>query len=111
MWQKLMDFNEEWIYHGAILRFPGEYPYEDYVDFMVYEPMPFEDCMGFMVVTGFKAGLSAQLVPLSAMPQDSKRAFSSEWLKNNWSTWVYPSASVDSVFILKNYEPSPAVEV
>jgi Immunity protein 45 len=63
-WSRLTDFKEECIYRGTLLRLPGGYPYESFVDFMVID-LPGD--MALLVASGYKAGLIRQILPDEAL--------------------------------------------
>ena len=63
-WSRLTDFEDEGIHRGALLRMPGGWPYESFVDFMVIDL--FQD-MALLVASGYKAGLIRQILPKVAV--------------------------------------------
>jgi len=104
MWIKLSQFKSDALHHGAILRFRASYPYENVVDLMVFEPIPFEGSMGLIVTTGFKAGLIANILPIESA-FSSGRSVSRDWLLKSWSHWILPGSDSGEVFVLENYMP------
>ncbi len=102
-WCKLIDLPEDNIFRGAVLRFPAKYPYEDIVDFMVFDPSEDGKGMGLITSSGYKSGLICVVLPL----ESGERAISKSWLLDNWKYWVYPDCDVSEVFVIVNYpEPS-----
>ena len=97
-WQKLIDFKDETIRLGSVLRLPAQYPYESVVEFMVFEPNDSDYGLGLMVRSGYKAGLTLVILPAESQPQNS-RGLSSQWLIKHWQTWVYPSCPVEHVWL------------
>ncbi|WP_268947880.1 Imm45 family immunity protein [Pseudomonas fulva] len=64
----LLECSNEVFRRGTVFRAKGSYPYEEVVDFMVFETLD-EDCrFGLMVTTGYKAGL-----PLVWLPREQCR--------------------------------------
>ncbi len=95
-WSKLVDFKEDYIVRGALLRMPGGYPYESVVDFMVIE---LEQRLALLVASGYKAGLIRQVLPKDALVS-TVNAISPTWLIENWSKWV-DQGSVHDVWICR----------
>ena len=105
--QKLIDYQEDAIYCGAVLRFPADYPYEKIVDFMI---MDIENNLHFCVSSGFKCG-----AVYIRLPQEgycvNEYAIDSKWLIENWNKWIYLDCKVDDVYILPKGYPVPKIEV
>lgn len=97
-WQKLIDFKEDTIRLGSVLRLPAQYPYESVVEFMVFEPNDSDYGLGLMVRSGYKAGLTLVILPNESQPKSS-RGLSTQWLITNWQTWVYPDCAVKQVWL------------
>ena len=90
---------------GTILRFAAAWPYEDMVDFMI---VSFPDGCGFVVTTGYKAGLIVVILPQQAMPE-GQIAISASWLARNWTHWIWPQGDPAAVRVLPGYpKPAPA---
>ena len=54
-----------------------------------------------------KSGLSPQAIPLKDLGLKSEgRSVPTKWLIDNWQDWAYGEASIDDVYVLKNY-PMP----
>lgn len=104
-WQRLVEFNEPTIRLGAILRLPAQYPYEDVVEFLVFEPHQHGYGLGLMVRSGYKAGLTLIVLPLEST-LDGQHSLSSAWLVANWKKWIYPECAVEQVW-LKEYSKIP----
>jgi hypothetical protein len=64
---------------------------------MVFSP-PGAETLGFIVDTGFKAGLALLIAPADSM-SSSSATLSSEWLVANWNRWVFPDTPVADVLI------------
>lgn len=97
-WQKLIEFKQDTIRLGAVLRLPAQYPYESVVEFMVFEPNDSCYGLGLMVRSGYKAGLTLVILPLESQPTN-QRGLSTQWLITNWQKWVYPNCPVKQVWL------------
>ncbi|WP_225771997.1 Imm45 family immunity protein [Pseudomonas sp. Marseille-Q5115] len=91
----LVSLEENELWHGNVLRTPGKYPYEKYVDFMVFETRDTNSTYGLMVTSGYKAGMI--LVYLPAQSSALGGGVSKEWVISNWNRWIYES-SVSEVY-------------
>ncbi|MFV3318795.1 Imm45 family immunity protein [Pseudomonas sp. NY15374] len=88
---------------GPVFRAKGSYPYEEVVDFMVFETLEEDRRFGLMVTTGYKAGL-----PLIILPGESNAGclgLSREWVVANWGRWIYPDCDISKVLVIDGYEP------
>jgi hypothetical protein len=94
----LKRYPKDTIYRGAILRFPAKPPYEKIVEFLVYEHSNKNFGLGLMVASGYKAGLTAKLLPKESLSAD-KMGIDVKWLVTNWTNWVYAGASPDEVLV------------
>ena len=101
---RLIDIEpEKKLPHGVVIRLLGKVPYEPLVDFMVVEGYDPDRGMSLMVSSGHKAGLT-----LVSLPKDAGEfGIDTNWLKENWSHWVYPECSVENVWVCDGY-PVPA---
>lgn len=106
-WVKLHDYPNEFISRGAIFRFPAKYPYEEMVDLILFQPSSDESGMGFLVNSGYKAGLIAQILPKESGRTGYTDCVVTAWLKENWNHWVYPECSMKDVWVSEGY-PVPA---
>ena len=90
--------------HGTVIRLLGDVPHERVVDLMVTETYDSQGtkCLGFLVSTGGKAGLTLIYLPVEA----GKYSMSAGWLKANWNKWGYAVVPVDEVFVSAGY-PAP----
>ena len=92
-WSRLTDFKNERIYRGTLLRLPGGYPYESFVDFMVIN---LHGDMALLVASGYKAGLIRQILPDEALVVSGAKAISHTWLIENWEQWVAQGSVQDA---------------
>jgi hypothetical protein len=91
-----------------VLRLPGKDPYEDVVDFMIFDPHEKGFGMGFIVATGYKAGIIRNILPKESMSAGTK-LISTQWLVENWEKWVYEDCSVNDVYVVGKYPPPGAL--
>jgi len=103
-WIKLIDSKKEHIGRGRVLRMPAQYPYEDFVDFMVFDPLENGYGMGLIVSSGYKAGLIAVLLPLESLGSVSTGGIETKWLIENWADWGYMDCDVSQVCIAERYD-------
>ena len=103
--QKLVHYRGN-LGHGAVLRFPGSYPHEKYVDLMLVGFPDSDRKFGFVVSTGHKAGLILVKLPKEAEAVGSA-GIDRQWLIDNWNAWIYEAANVGDVYVAEHY-PVPA---
>lgn len=103
---RLIDYKKTAIARGAIFRLPAIYPYEKWVDFMLFETQDDERPYGLIVSSGFKAGLFLVKLPIESI-SDEGHGLSKEWVINNWAKWIYPECNVEDVHILDGYVATP----
>jgi hypothetical protein len=103
--------SDDAIFHGAVLRCKGNWPYEEIVDFLVVNNHDQDRGMSLVVSSGHKAGL-----PLVVLPKESETGHDNyadyinvDWLKNNWTEWIYPDCDVMDVYISAGYPPAGAL--
>ena len=95
--------SKEDLSRGTIIRCKGNYPYEEYVDFMVVEQ---QEYYSLLVISGYKAGLTFVQLPLESIPKHNEGfAIDIEWLKKNWSKWGYYKCPVEDVRIIHRDPP------
>lgn len=108
--EKLIDCKEKLLWHGCVFRFPAQYPYEEYVDFMLTICASFlnDDNLYLVVTTGYNAGcIVRQLPPECRGKYRGKNAIavSTKWLIENWNKWVYQDCKVEDVYVItEHYE-------
>jgi len=98
---KLSCVEESVLWHGNVLRTPGGFPYEKYVDFMVFETGEQDFPFGLIITSGYKAGLI-----LTHLPKEGCAAgggLSKEWVIINWRKWVYAESDPLDVYYLERY--------
>lgn len=99
--QKLIDYHKDLV-RGIVLRFPGSYPHEKYVDLMLVDFLEDDGRFGFVVSTGHKAGLILVKLPKEA-ELSSCIGINKQWLIDNWNKWIYETCTIDEVNIIENY--------
>jgi hypothetical protein len=100
---RLIDVKDDSIFRGNVLRFPAKYPYEKFVDFMVFRALANETPYGLIVTSGYKAGSISVLLPRESLNKEGG-ALDRHWIISNWNLWVYPECSVEEVYFMENYD-------
>lgn len=103
---RLIDYQKIFIARGTVFRLPATWPYEEWVDFMLFETQDDEKPYGLIVSSGFKAGLFLVKLPIESM-SDEGPGLNTHWVINNWSKWIYPECNVEDVHILEEYVATP----
>lgn len=103
---KLIDYEETTISRGTVFRLPATWPYEEWVDFMLFETQDDERPYGLMVSSGYKAGLFLIKLPIESTSSEGF-GLSTKWVINNWGNWIYPECNVEDVYILNAYIATP----
>ncbi|MRT31156.1 Imm45 family immunity protein [Herbaspirillum sp. CAH-3] len=99
-WGRLIDFPDEPLPRGTLLKFPAKYPFESIVVLMVCEQIGEKDkwLHGLVTITGHKAGINPlQLLPAESSYSRGSAALSRTWLVENWEHWCYPDCDVRDV--------------
>ncbi|GBR05258.1 hypothetical protein GCM10007207_09630 [Asaia siamensis] len=68
---------------------------------MIYECEDSKSGYGLMVMTGYKAGCVAQLLPSECLYSDC--TISVDWIIKNWNHWIYMDCPVSQVLFLEGY--------
>ena len=103
---KLIDYEETAISRGTIFRLSATWPYEEWVDFMLFETQDDERPYGLMISSGYKAGLFLVKLPIESV-SDEGYGLSTKWVINNWAKWIYQECNVEDVHILDEYVAIP----
>lgn len=104
--KKLLDYHGD-LRRGMVLRLPGAYPHEEYVDLMLVALPDSDRRFGLLVATGHKAGLILVKLPPEA-ELASTAGISRNWLVDNWHQWIYETCCADEVYLIENYPvPQP----
>ncbi|KQR36114.1 Imm45 family immunity protein [Agrobacterium cavarae] len=99
--QKLIDLDQPSLFRGNVLRLPAKHPYEERVDFMLFETGFDERRYGLMVSSGYKAGIPLVYLPAESESKDS--GVSRDWIISNWKAWIYPDCDVSQVEFIEAY--------
>ena len=92
-WINFLEYSEEYICKGNILRLYGFNENEEYTDLLFFDPSE-EDCsLGVIILSGKKSGNIFVYFPFEARYNDT-RLMSKRWLINNWSKWLSPSSDI-----------------
>lgn len=102
---KLAEFGEEAFQRGSIFRVRGKYPYEEYVDFMLFETQVDDRPYGLIVTSGYKAGLV--LIYLPKESSSLSGGVDKKWVVSNWVNWIYPDCDVSDVYVIDGYMSGP----
>lgn len=104
---KLLESKGGSIWRGNIFRVRGKYPYEELVDFMVFETQSDDRPYGLIVTSGYKAGLVLVYLPKESSSVEG--GVDKEWIASNWNKWIYPDCNVSDVYLLDGYEVTPEI--
>lgn len=104
IWKQLLELKCGAIPRGAIIRTTAKYPYENFVDFMVFDPVLLDNVSGLIVVSGYKAGLILRILPPESNIQHGI-GLSTEWVKKNWQKEVYGSPVKQVLVCLRGRDP------
>ncbi|WP_220464717.1 Imm45 family immunity protein [Komagataeibacter europaeus] len=78
IFHKITEYNKD-VFRGGIIRLVGRYPYEERVDFMVFDTMNKDRPYGLIVTTGYKSGLIVCKFPIECAGKEG--GVSIEWIK------------------------------
>lgn len=102
---KLANLDTDIVRYGSVFRFPGGWPYEPMVDFLLAYSPGGERESALIVATGHKAGLIAILLPPeSGCDEAGGSGISKRWVIDNWNKWIWPDCSVDDVYVIDRYD-------
>ncbi|WP_447837777.1 Imm45 family immunity protein [Aeromonas salmonicida] len=97
---RLVDLDMDVLWRGSLLRLPAKPPYEEYVEFMVFETQKEETPYGLIISSGYKAGLILVYLPKESC--SSGGGVERQWIIDNWSLWIYPDCGIEMVFYADN---------
>lgn len=103
---KLIHYKKTAISRGTVFRLPAVWPYEEWVDFMLFETQDDERPYGLIVSSGYKAGLFLVKLPNESI-SDEGHGVSTTWVIINWGKWIYPECNVEDVHIIEQYTATP----
>ena len=102
MSSKLVESKSDSFWRGNIFRARGKYPYEELVDFMIFDTQLEDRPYGLIVTSGYKAGLILVYLPKECSSIDG--GIDREWVVSNWNNWIYPDCNVSDVYLIDGYE-------
>lgn len=97
---KLVQVTAESISRGSILSVPGKYPFEEIVEFMLFETQEADTPYGLITVSGYKAGLILVRLPKESVSANG--GVDKVWFLANWDKWVYPDCDVNDVCFIES---------
>ncbi|MHC0506869.1 Imm45 family immunity protein [Achromobacter aegrifaciens] len=101
MSEKIIESTVDSIQRGNVLRMRGKYPYEGWVDFMIYEVPADEKTYGLLVTSGYKAGSVVVHLPKESHAELS--GVDKGWVIANWERWIYPECDAADVYLIDGY--------
>lgn len=102
-WKRLCDIKEgETFAHGAVLRTPAKWPYEEIVDFLLIQSQESPSGFTLIVASGYKAGLPLIMLPKEAL-NSASGGLDGIWVKQNWKKWIYQDSDVVSILFTRDY--------
>ena len=94
-WIRLVDFTNEELFRGDLIRFPSKYPFETEVVMMIAES-PSKSGLCLITITGYKAGINC----FQEFPSpEIEMQVPAMWLIKNWNKWIYTDCQVEDVMI------------
>lgn len=96
---KLMEYQNELVECGSVFSLPSQWPYDDWVEFMLYKTHDLERPYGIIVFSGYKSGLVLVNLPKESHAKNGN-GIQTEWLINNWEKWVYPECNIKDVILI-----------
>jgi hypothetical protein len=103
-WKSLLSTEEAQLWRGVVFRFPAQYPFEEVVDFMIIEDHDSESFYKIICSSGYHSGQTEVILPVEA--KHGSGGISVDWIKKNWSKWIYPECSIDKVKYFDQYPPN-----
>ena len=93
---KLIDYGDKPLAHGTVFRCTkAEWPYENSVDYLLCD-LPAG--LGFVVCSGYKAGLVYCIFPSEAYAPDTLM-LNPKWIRDHWKEWGYDVCPLEDVYI------------
>jgi hypothetical protein len=102
---RLVDTDAPAFAHGTVFRLPAKWPYENVVDFMVFDTADAARPFGLVVTTGYKAGLILVRLPAESVAAETG-GLSAKWVIENWHHGIYPECPVGEVYVVPGYQPA-----
>lgn len=108
IWHPLATCQKNSFGRGVVFRFPASAPFEKIVDFMIIEEHESPIFYKLICSSGHHAGQTELVFPAEAKHQAG--GVSVDWLKKNWSVWVYSKCEVSDVYYVDFYPPDHGVD-
>jgi Immunity protein 45 len=105
-WVSLFALKSPDLGRGTRFRFPADYPYEEVVEFLLFDTPYSPSGHGLLVISGYKAGLINLLLPEESKSQGNFHSISTGWMKKNFRKWVW-DVSTKKVFVSLSQAPVP----
>ncbi|MBR6027194.1 MAG: hypothetical protein IK065_06330 [Neisseriaceae bacterium] len=122
--KKLIDYKVPYLARGAVFRLPAQWPYENFVDFMILEASPaFKwqidgniPTFALTASTGYHGGHLFGIIPNEAIVDVDEeiatkynlkvaQVLKTDWFIENWNKWIYPDCKVEEVYVIpQGYE-------
>ncbi|MGS1010518.1 Imm45 family immunity protein [Achromobacter anxifer] len=99
--KRIVESSVDSIQRGNIFRVRGKYPYEEWVDFMVYEVPADDRGYGLIVTSGYKAGSVVVHLPKESYSESC--GLNKNWVIVNWNKWIYPECDIMDVYLMDGY--------
>lgn len=99
------------LWRGTIFRIKAKYPYENQVDFMLYETSYNDYPLGLIVTTGYHAGQKVLFVfPEESFTKKTINGFEGKifaidknWIIANWQTHIHEDCAIEDVYVSEGY--------
>lgn len=101
---KFKKYKDKVLFRGGLFRVDGKYPYEEKVDFMIFENALLSNPRseyGLMVSSGYNAGSVLVLLPDECLFEGG--GISRKWIIKNWHKWIY-DCDIGNVYYASEYE-------
>lgn len=110
-WIRLTNLREDYsLTCGSVFRFPSQYPYEEYVDYMLCSPSHPEGGFFFVVMTGYKAGWIYDIDAAVKFDSEAGESVISEsgdlyagWVEKNWKKYCYIDCEPEEVYYVSRF--------
>ncbi len=102
---QLIKHIEKELWRGTILRFKGQYPFEEIVDFMLICYPSCESGFALTCISGYCAGNLELCLPEEAV-NDFNSSISTQWVIDNWNKWIYDGCTINDVWFIENTVPT-----
>ena len=117
--EKLINYKVPYLTRGTVFRLPAQWPYENFVDFMILEASPaFKmqvdktiPTFALTASTGYHGGHLFGVIPDEAIVNVNEeiaqkydlkvaQVLKTDWFIENWTDWIYPDCDVKDVYVI-----------